>query len=100
MEHQQVTAIIAIDLSAASDTADHEILLEVLNKQYGISGNALRWLNDYLQPRSFCVNIGKSYSDKTPLESPVPQGSCAGPVLNSRYASTMKYIVPPNMSLH
>ena len=46
------------------------------------------------------MNIGGSYSDKTPLNFSVPQGSCAGPILYSNYASTMKYIVPAHMSLH
>ena len=75
LEHQKVTAMMAIDLSAAFDTVDHDILLKVLQKQYGISGNALKWFNNYLQPRSFCVNS-------------VPQGSCADPILYSNYAST------------
>ena len=91
--------MMAIDLSAVFGTADHDILLEVLQKQYGISGNALKWFNNYLQPRSFCVNIGDSYSYKTPLNFSVSQGSCTGPILYSNYASTMKYIVPAHMSL-
>jgi hypothetical protein len=50
MENQEVTALIALDLSAAFDTVDHDILLGVLNRQYGISGVALDWLDAYLRP--------------------------------------------------
>ena len=46
------------------------------------------------------MNIGDSYSDKTPLNFSVPQGNCAGPILYSNYACTTKYIVPAHMSLH
>ena len=35
--------MVALDLSAAFDTVNHRILLEVLNKYYGIQGLALQW---------------------------------------------------------
>ncbi|KAH3751377.1 hypothetical protein DPMN_185931 [Dreissena polymorpha] len=41
MEKQEVTVLIAIDLSAAFDTVDHNILLDDLNSQYGVSAIAL-----------------------------------------------------------
>ena len=43
MEQQRTTAIIAIDLSVAFDTVDHDILLDVLHNQFGISETALAW---------------------------------------------------------
>ena len=40
MENQLVTAIVILDLSAAINTVDHDILLEVLEKCFGIVGAA------------------------------------------------------------
>ena len=100
MEKQHVTAIIAIDLSVAFDTVDHDILLDVMSKNFGISDTALKWYDSYLRPRNLQVNVGNSYSSKRPLEFSVPQGSCAGPVLYSVYASTMQHVVPTNIDIH
>ena len=41
MEHQEVTAVIALDLSAAFDIVDHDILIDVQRTQYGVCGRAL-----------------------------------------------------------
>ena len=43
MENDMVTVLVAIDLSAAFDTVDHDILLNVVEKEYGITGNVLNW---------------------------------------------------------
>ena len=62
MEQQRITAIIAIDLSAAFDTVDHDILLDVLHNQFGIWETALAWYDSYLRPRSLKVNVSSAYS--------------------------------------
>ena len=43
MENQRIRAIVAIDLSAAFDTVDHQILIDILNKRFNIEGVALEW---------------------------------------------------------
>ena len=40
--------MVSLGLSAAFDTVDHRILLEVLNKYYGIKGLALQWIKSCL----------------------------------------------------
>ena len=57
MEDQNITAVLALDLIAALDMVDHDILLQVLKNQYGIDGKALDWYNSYLHPRSCMVQV-------------------------------------------
>jgi hypothetical protein len=100
MEKQQVTALIAIDLSAAFDTVDHAVLLSVLEKRFGIEGNVHNWFDTYLRPRKCKVNVGSSYSETKDLTFSVPQGSCAGPVLFLAYASTIGSVIPQFIDIH
>ena len=100
MENQNVTAIIAIDPSATLNTDDHSILLEVLNKRYGINGSALTWFDSYLRPHSCKVVIGEASAMEKDLANLVPQGSVAGPVLYNCYASTISEVVKPPLQLH
>ena len=100
MEKQEITAIAAIDLSAAFDTVDHEVLLNVLQTNFGIEGKAHAWFSSYLQPRFCRVNVGKSYSSDRSMNFSVPQGSCAGPVLYLAYASTLDNVIPSHISVY
>ena len=81
IENQMVTALVAIDLSTMFDTVDHEILLEVLNKKFGLQNTALQWFDNYLRLRSCKVSVHGGHSKEHQLPFSVPQGSVAGPVL-------------------
>ena len=53
MEEQLGNSSSYTRLSAAFDTVDHDLLLEVLEKQFGITGSAWHWYQNYLKPRKF-----------------------------------------------
>ena len=89
-----------MDLSAAFDMVDHQILLDVLENRFGITGTALSWLRTYLQPRFCKICVNKSCSKLQDLTFSIPQGSCAGPVLYLVYASTIEDVIPPHICLH
>ena len=71
---------ILIDLKAAFDTVNHEILLGKMNL-YGIRGHALNYFRNYLSNRKFNVKIGEKLSSTHNLNIGIPQGSILGPIL-------------------
>ena len=94
MNTQEVTLLVMLDLSAAFDTVNHNILLITrLNEELGICGVALEWFKSYLANRGQQVTIDGSLSEPFSLECGVPQGSCLGPLLFIIYASKLFRVV-------
>ena len=96
MEEQLVTAVVILDLSGAFDTVDHNLLLEVLEKRFGVTDKAKQWYCNYIKQRKFSVIIGKNKSEPRQLKCSVPQGSIQGAFLFISYASTLDEIVNLN----
>ena len=46
------TALVFLDLSAAFDTIDHDVLMDRLNNCCGLTGPALSWFSSYLRGRT------------------------------------------------
>ena len=99
MENQQATAMIILDLSATFNTVDHELLLQVLNHKFGVTGVALDWYKYYLIPRKFKVSINGTYSNEKTMNFSVPQGSVQGAFLFIAYATTIQDVVEKDLTL-
>ena len=89
MKHKSITILVIMDLSAAFDTVDHNVLLEVLHKCFGIESITMEWFHSYLSSRFFNVNIGDAYPNLKELNFTVTQGSCTGPSLFNAYSSIL-----------
>jgi ribonuclease P/MRP protein subunit RPP40 len=82
MDENKVVAVAAIDLSAAFDIVDRNLLLAMMRAR-GFTSSLLALLEEWIVDRSTYVSVGDVVSDKRSLKSGVIQGSILGPVLFS-----------------
>ena len=88
MQMGKQTELILLDFSKAFDKVAHEKLLLKLH-QYGIGGDTLKWIKDYLDNRKQTVKINGINSDEVPVSSGVPQGSVLCPILLLAYINDL-----------
>ena len=72
---KHATLLILLDLKVTFDTADHQILLNRLYTEFGVSRNVLDRFS-YLSNRSQKVTVNGVLSDRFSIDFGVPQDSC------------------------
>ena len=79
VDRGDLTALILLDLTAAFDTVDHDILLQRLKMSLGFTDVALQWLQLYLVGRSQYVRREHAKSAIAALMCGVPQSQSWAP---------------------
>ena len=87
-----VSILSLLDLSAAFDTIDHDILITRLSGIFGCSGVVLEWFISYLSCRTQSVFVGHE-STPSVLKCGVPQGSVLGPLLFTLYTHPLSTVI-------
>ena len=85
----QVSGLCLLDLTAAFDTVDHELLLYRLDRMFGVRGQSKEWFKSYLTGRSYSVVYGGTTSTVIQVTCSVPQGSVLGPLLFILYTADL-----------
>ena len=78
-----------LDLSAAFDCVDHDILLNRRNTSYGIRSISHQWLTSYLSSRTQSVRYNSSASPAEITHFGMPQGSVLVPLLIFLYTADL-----------
>ncbi len=95
-----ISLLVLLDLSAAFDTIDHDILIDRLQNYTGIQGQALRWFRSYLSERYHFVYLNGESSQLSPVKYGLPQGSVLGLLLFSIYMLPLGNIRKYGISFH
>jgi len=89
----QVTLLCLLDLSAAFDCVDHDLLLHRLQLSFGPRGVALEWIRSFLTDRTQQIAYDGQLSTSCLLPFGFPQGSVLGPLLYTLYTADLTYVV-------
>ena len=100
MDSGKAAALKLLDLSAAFNTINHDILFDSLRDWFGVDGTVLRWIISCLSNlKQF--KLGNCFSDAFSVPYGVPQGSVLGPLLFTLYTTPLSNIISNfNISHH
>ena len=93
MDKSGAAILVLLDLSAAFDTIDHDIMLSRLKTVLGIDGIALQWFKSCLTGRTQSMKIHNALSAVLMLIYGVPQGSVLGPLLFLVYLLPLRHLI-------
>ena len=87
VDSQKTTLLGLLDMSAAFDTVDFDILIRRLETPYSLGVTVLKWLTSFVTGRTQAVAFDGEKSAPVNLVCGVPQGSVLRPLLFVLYAA-------------
>ena len=97
LDEVKFTVLVLVELWAAFDTVDHDILLHCLHHVFGIQDKVLSGLR---LNRFQMVSIHYTISDPVELCCGVPQGSVLGPILFILYKQPLSRVILNHLVSH
>ena len=94
IDNGEVGALALLDMSAALDTIDHDIMLDVLRLRFNVQDAALEWFASYFTDPTQVVVSGADSSFIRQLKVGTPQGSVLRPRSFIIYAEDVTNIFP------
>ena len=92
MKRGDMAGVMMLDLSAAFDLVDHQLLLQKLELM-GFEKPAVVWMWSYLNARSQCVYVDGKLSGYEAVDVGVPQGSVLGALLYILFVNDLPEVV-------
>ena len=93
MDTNQAALLVLLDMSAAFDTIDANILIDTLHNRLGVKGTPLKWFRSYLSDRCFALKVGNNQSADHKLKYSIPQGSVLRPFIFTVYYEAIEAIL-------
>ena len=90
--------VIYTDFAKAFDRVNHDLLIYKISK-FGITGNFLKLLRNYLTHRKQRVIIDGVSSEWTPVQSGVPQGTILGPLYFNLFINDLSLLYADDLKL-
>ena len=100
LDDGKCSLLASLDLSAAFDTIDHNILLHRLKHDFGLSGTVLDWFSSYLSGRIQSVCVHSHTSVPASVSCGVPQGSVLGPIFFVLCTTPLSTLIERHSILH
>ena len=100
IDNGKLCALVLLDLSAAFDTVDHPIMLQVLQDRFCVEDAALKWFESYLSDRTQTYMVTDQQSRPRTVDCSVPQGSVLGPQKFKAYTEDLADLIDDYLLNH